>query len=1578
MSSQQAFDYIIVGSGAGGAPLAARLAEAGFRVLVLEAGADHLATDGPAVEATLVPGFHALSTEHDDLAWRFFVQHYDSPPTGPDPKADARGIFYPRAAALGGCTVHNAMITIAGPDSDWDDLADFVADDSWRGTAMRAYFERLEHNDYSAKPTPSPTGWWARRWDDLKWLLGFEPDHSSGRHGFGGWLHTSVTKLSLGLADTQLVGVLKGALRQSRRKGLDRGWALVKRFVRGEVFRDLDPNHSQTQARSPEGLALIPLAVCGGDTTIHQNSETPFAMRGRRSSPREFLLNVRARHPDRLVIRTEVLVTRILFDTSGGEKRAIGVELVAGPQLYAADANYDPNQPSPAAEYVYVDIGGEVIVCGGSFNTPQLLMLSGIGDEQQLVEVAGNAAHGCALHGRNGVPLTGANGESIRVHLPGVGRNLQDRYEVTVISEMKRDFSLLDDAKFKLEDGANPADRHLKEWRAEGTGIYTSNGAVLGIFKRSKPDLEQPDLFIFGLPLPFPGYQIGYSKVGHIHDHFTWAILKGHTRNTDGTVKLQSLDPRQMPLINFHYFNEVSCEGKGNDDPDLLALVDGVKFVRGIANHTGLLGFGLSIKDEVHPGRKEVPPDNDQAIKDWIRRVAWGHHATGTCRMGPDGDTHAVLDSRFRVRGVQGLRVVDASIFPRIPGYFIVTNIYMASEKAADTIIEDARFARTRIAAYPHELHKLERAAIALRRGAVDPADRALPELKSPPKAGSWPWPEDVAGLALSGGGIRSATFNLGVLQALARHKWLRRFDILSTVSGGGYIGTFLGRWFDRLRPASEWGRSDDQPLKSAADRIERELNDPDSPAIDWLRKHGNYIAPGGGGEIRYNIALFVRNLLSVYLVVGALLFALFGLANLIRYWALDPAGAVFGFIGMDLGDLPLGRLLEAVFGVFFSPWFVLFELIVLIVAVPRAIAYWIVSPDRRQRYDGVPLFATLVISGALLFVSVSGRFNLPVFLLGISPLLSLIHVELAWRRSRRREEATGRGSVDTQRPRNYLTYDLGLALALAGGALAFALIDTVGHGLQQAAAANEVYLKAFAAFGAGVAALGPVLRYLASLYSGERSAEPNALVQMLKKELMAGLLALVMLVVPLVFMSFAAHAAFQGGLAVREGLFATAFALFLTFVFAHSNAITFVNRSSLAQTYAARLSRAYLGASNPVRYRPQAQDVTEVGAGDDVSSIRDYKPYLTGGPLHLINMTVNQTVDFSSQRGNRDRKGENVMVDSIGMTVGEEWHSAWSDPHSGEPIDGGRKRSARLVPVGHVPGTEHPLVDEVGDPATDAEMLPLRQWMAISGAAFGPAMGQTTKLGTALLFGLANLRTGYWWNSGISESARDGFPPLTFMRRIFYVLHTVFRTQGLLLAEWIARFPGPWDQYWQLSDGGHFEVLGGYELIRRRVPRIVICDASADPSYKFESFANLVRKARIDFDAEIEPADLQTEPIPANVLPYLGTLDELKPGIDEEGRVTMPAKRAALFRVRYEKYPDYSPILLYVKATIGGDESADVAQYRKAHTAFPHEPTEDQFFDEEQWESYRMLGEHTFEKLCGAESSTWFWKIPV
>lgn len=1592
------FDYIIVGSGAGGGPLAARLVanSTDVRVLVLEAGPNHVADDTPAREVSLVPSFHGLSTEHEDLSWEFFVKHYSNPPAGIDPKAHPRpddprplnDIFYPRSSGLGGCTVHNAMITIAGPDSDWDDLADFVGDHSWRGGVMRGYFQRLERNEYLRLPTPPPTTWWGRFWDNVRWLFRFTPDHARGKHGFSGWLHTSTADVSLGLGDRQLKGVLGGALVQARRAGLDRAWTLVRRFVKGNIHEALDPNHAQTQAESPEGVVAVPLAVCGTRTSIHQNSETPFVMRGRRSSPREFLLETKAKCPDRLEIWTDVLVTGVLFeDPEGAQPRAVGVSFQKGSRLYRATRRRVEEQVPPDGEpgTVFVKPGGEIVLAGGAFNTPQLLMLSGIGDTAHLDAIGSSAPRreGCVLRGSNGQPLRDDSGAFRRIHVPGVGVNLQDRYEVTLISEMRQPFSVLNGATFTLP-GNMPPDRHLKEWRARGRGLYTTNGSVLGIFKRSRPDLEQPDLFIFGIPLPFRGYDIGYSAVGDEHQQFTWAILKGHTRNTDGTVRLRSADPRDTPDINFHYFNELTCGDKSILDPDLAALVEGVKFVRGIADQSRkfpllITSFGPRLGEEIHPGYRDVPDGDEEAMKAWIRRVAWGHHACGTCRMGPEGDENAVLDSRFRVRGVAGLRVVDASIFPKIPGYFVVTNIYMASEKAADVLLEDRTYGRADAPVYPLELRAREAAAIAERRKnvATRPDEPALEPAPIDHHADTWS--EDVTGLALSGGGVRSATFNLGVLQALARCRWLRRVDFLSTVSGGGYVGSFLGRWFDRLRPHSEWGGAR-APIQEVPDRIERELNDEESPAIRWLRANGNYLAPQGGADVRTDAAVFLRNFLSVHFVVGALLFALLGTLDWVRYRLFDPVFAVllYGWQPVALGGVAMA-IWTVVFNLFASPWLLLAGLVVLFTVVPKIAAYWIVSQDRHGRFSGPPLLALLVIVTGLLLEAWL-HFNLISLIAAIALLTSFLHAELAWWRGRRREEAIGRGSVETQRlrTRNQLTIELGGSLRLTLVALAFAVIDALGHGLQQRVAGTQAYVAAFGAMTAAMTALAPITRWVAKLFAGEKTGSTSALRGLVKAQVAAGMLAAILFAVPLVTVSLVTHLAYDGGVNVARGLALTLFAWVLSIIFAHPRALAFVNRSSLAQTYGARIARAYLGASNPVRHRPQGANVTEVVAGDDVASIRDYEPFRTGGPFHLINTTVNQTIDFTSQRGNRDRKGDNLAVSCVAMTVGERWHAEWKD-RVGPVREGlGRKRPSGLAPIGYHRGGDHPLVDETGRPANHAEMLSLRQWVAISGAAVGPGMGQTTKAGTALLYGLANLRTGYWWNSGITDAARDGFPVVTFFRRLGYVFEDIFLTQSLLIAEWLARFPGPWNRFWHISDGGFFEVLGAYELIRRRVPRIIVCDGSADPQYQMESVANLMRKVRIDFGATIEPftADQIAKHVPEGLQGAIGTLDDLRPTTTSPTGAAVSTKHAALFWVHYSTAPARPSVLLYVKASVTGDESTDVLHYRTAHADFPHEGTSDQVFDEEQWESYRCLGEHVLSPLCGA--GAWFWSIPL
>jgi choline dehydrogenase len=634
------FDYIVIGSGAGGGPLAANLAKAGFKVLLMEAGGDPCAEDEVGRLMYEVPIFHGQSTEYKPCAWDFFVRHYtDDEQQAKDSKVvkvDGQDtIWYPRAGTLGGCTAHNAMITVIPQDSDWNQIAEITGDDSWRAEHMRYYFARLENCGYVPKPGSLRS--------TLNSLLSYVLETLRGRkgvydwthgHGFKGWLPTSQASPTLVFKDPELITLILKTLKESLHDRV--GDPLTR------ALTHLDPNDSRNAALSPEGVSFTPLAV----------------NKGKRSGPREYLFRIQTDEEfkdvrDNLTIRKHALATRILFEGT----RAVGVEYINQAHVYRADpqAIADPST-LPRDE---VRAKREIIVAGGAFNSPQLLKLSGIGPREELEKF--------------GIPLV--------ADLPGVGENLQDRYEVGVVSEFIRDFALIEGATFSMPESGQQPDSYLKQWQTEGTGVYASNGALIGIIKRSKKELPDPDLYIFGLPGFFKGYQPGYSKnFERNHNRFTWAILKARTRNT-GRVQLASANPWDRPAINFQYFGD----GQRDNDPDLDAVVDGIKFARDMNARLSKLGL---IKQEELPGPLL---QSDDQLREFIRNEAWGHHASCTNKIGADDDPMAVLDSRFRVRKTEGLRVVDASVFPKIPGYFIVTAIYMISEKAADVIIEDAR-----------------------------------------------------------------------------------------------------------------------------------------------------------------------------------------------------------------------------------------------------------------------------------------------------------------------------------------------------------------------------------------------------------------------------------------------------------------------------------------------------------------------------------------------------------------------------------------------------------------------------------------------------------------------------------------------------------------------------------------------------------------------------------------------------------------------------------------------------------------------------------------------------------------------
>jgi choline dehydrogenase-like flavoprotein len=198
------------------------------------------------------------------------------------------------------------------------------------------------------------------------------------------------------------------------------------------------------------------------------------------------------------------------------------------------------------------------------------------------------------------------------------------------------------------------------------------------MFKRSAPERPLPDLFCMALLGKFEGYYPGYSRQFSEHlNYLTWAVLKAHTNNCAGEITLRSADPLDPPDINFCYFQDGTPDG----DQDLNSVVDGIKFVRRMTAHLRSIGV---IAEEDSPG--EAIQSDDQ-LRDYVRYSAWGHHASCSCPIGPR-EQDGVLSSDFRVHVTQGLRVVDASVFPRIPGFFIVSAVYMIGEKAADVILQ--------------------------------------------------------------------------------------------------------------------------------------------------------------------------------------------------------------------------------------------------------------------------------------------------------------------------------------------------------------------------------------------------------------------------------------------------------------------------------------------------------------------------------------------------------------------------------------------------------------------------------------------------------------------------------------------------------------------------------------------------------------------------------------------------------------------------------------------------------------------------------------------------------------------------
>ncbi|KAI0400503.1 choline dehydrogenase [Xylaria palmicola] len=660
------YEYIVVGSGAGGSPVAANLARAGHSVLLIDAGGDY-----GHLRQVETPALANPASERNEVSWGFFTHHYENQtkeltdrklsyltPDGdfysgrkvPE-GSTVLGNFYPRYGGLGGCTEHNALVGLLPSKNDYEYIVNITGDSTWELSNMRKYYEKLVNAQY------------------------LNPNAK------GGYVDLNVNPEAIAAQDVKLVSSLIGAARAFGvdAKAVDALETATKQTIATAMKAGIDPFNELL----PLNLTK-PITDAYANVVFHDaNTDAPnrdsinlFArlpetidnVKYRRSSPRDYVYDTAtAKNRDGskkypLDVALHTLVTKVTFDkpkSSCGKPKATGVEYLFGESLYRADpraTNKDTGRPGS------VRATKEVIVAGGAFNSPQILKLSGVGPKEELEKFK--------------IPVV--------VDLPGVGTNLQDRLEVSVNAQFPTNFTRILDCAFLAIDN-DPCWNQYASTSNQGAakGAYASSGNYFGAFWVSSysEDGEQ-DLWIGGFPGTFNGFYPGYSSnaaTATFKNYWSWLILKAHTRNRSGTVKLASANPRDTPIITFHTLYEGLP--KEEADKDAKALLEGIRMAQKFYENTPDI--------DGKPVQWWPPAEvkSDEEMLEWITEEAWGHHASCSNPIGADNDPMAVLDSQFRVRGTTGLRVVDASVFPKIPGTFIALPIIIVAEKATDVIL---------------------------------------------------------------------------------------------------------------------------------------------------------------------------------------------------------------------------------------------------------------------------------------------------------------------------------------------------------------------------------------------------------------------------------------------------------------------------------------------------------------------------------------------------------------------------------------------------------------------------------------------------------------------------------------------------------------------------------------------------------------------------------------------------------------------------------------------------------------------------------------------------------------------------
>jgi hypothetical protein len=844
---------------------------------------------------------------------------------------------------------------------------------------------------------------------------------------------------------------------------------------------------------------------------------------------------------------------------------------------------------------------------------------------------------------------------------------------------------------------------------------------------------------------------------------------------------------------------------------------------------------------------------------------------------------------------------------------------------------------------------------------------------------------ETTWGVALSGGGIRSATFGLGVLQSLARRGLLPGFHYQSTVSGGGYIGAFVQGLLHRHGVE----RTVEVLSSSVTDAVGKNASadgfDPQRP-IRHLREYSNYLSPRKSalsGDTMGMLGTYVRNVLLIQVQLVALLVAAC-LTPLVLYRLV---GILSGYPRIAIWTAAALCLVAG-----------------LLVGVISTRAAFIGSggqPSRSAKLFALAVIASLGLATLIGAVGIKGL-GAPSLLLAVYTALLYFLVWLVWfffdvivvANRRRRDAPPGddtRSPIE-KNPTRFILASLGSAL-IAGLALFAAhrmlvcldcgpgdvhaknwylillgpsivlmsiMLAGIAHVGLAGPALSDLQREIWARIGGRAARLvilgsaaialtvyGPWLLlklgtvswaavaaaagWLATTGAGvfgafsRRSSGAPGGVSVL--EIIVRLAPPVFVVGLLMAISLAAHLLLQhvGFAGVdawpREAVGASAAyleylgkysteatpAVFVVLGIAAGVAILFgntidVNEFSMNAFYRNRLVRCYLGASHVAR---APEPTTNFDPGDDIDLDKVIPEAATDGvprPLYplvgtALNLAATRQLDW------QDRKAA-----SFCLTPG---YCGYIPPPS--------RRQARSI--GDVPaGTQQPPSNDGEKRKTLAQALTLGTATAISGAAVSPNMGYHSSPAVTFLLTVFDARLGWWLANPHHDSApRADSTPSSLYRIVREML-------GLTRDD---------DDFVYLSDGGHFENLGLYELVRRRCRFIVCVDAGADRARNFADLGNAVQKCRVDFGANIEI-----------------DVSALRPGPDGRSE-----RGCAVGTVEYTN--GKTGTILYLKPSLTGAEPADVAHYASAHRSFPHESTADQYFDEKQFESYRRLGEH-------------------